>query len=310
MRNFVSGISPRHAPRLDMSEWLNSIFGDTASLGLCATTSVKGLFILEYGTYAGLACRWSRHFKIGIWASSASTAMIEMYFDSPCVQQVIPRRTHSAFRPITRLLGCDAQQFSRHGLQLQVGGPDECGRTTMLTAVTGSSYAQQQCSCGYSVTSPANNETSVYSNAMEVDFLHLYKFQGSNCFRPDQRNQSEPGLGAPYGKMFDPANVIPNPYEDGQQWNGTTVNGGEPGLSLYVRSKPVDTGDRSKDQMVPVGEISTPRDDIEYGSYRVNMKLPSLAGTVVGFFWVSIMRRAETSTLLTRSSSTSTTPKR
>lgn len=146
---------------------------------------------------------------------------------------------------------------------------------------------QDTCSCGYSVPSPAGNATLLYSNAIEVDFLHLSEFQGVDCFRPDLRNQSEPNVGAKYGKMFDPNNVIPNPYLDAEQWDGdTTITDAEPGLSLWVRHQPVDSTE-SRSQMVPVGEISTPRDDLEYGSYRIGMKLPSLAGTVTGFFWVS-----------------------
>lgn len=67
-----------------------------------------------------------------------------------------------------------------------------------------------------------------------------------------------------------------------KDYSGEGKQGGDPGLQLLVRS-----GDAVKDNVVPVGEIKSVRDDIMYGSFRASMKVTDVNGTCAAFFFVS-----------------------
>lgn len=74
-------------------------------------------------------------------------------------------------------------------------------------------------------------------------------------------------------------NVVANPLASWDAWTGEGVNGGDPGLNLWVNSSVVDG-------MVPMGEIDSVSMDMVYGSYRVSMKVTGTPGTCSAFFWV------------------------
>lgn len=58
------------------------------------------------------------------------------------------------------------------------------------------------------------------------------------------------------------------------------VNGGDPGLQLWVRSGEPRGGH------IPGAEIASARRDMLYGSFRAGMKYTGENGTCGAFFWV------------------------
>jgi len=139
-----------------------------------------------------------------------------------------------------------------------------------------------RCSCGYAVSSNAPNTSStiVYTQSLETDFLHLYNLKNNPCWQQQQYNVTAVAARGPQGKYATPRNVVLNPLVSWDTWTGDGVLGGDPGLRVWVNSSLV-AG------MVPMGEMVSLRDDMIYGSYRINMKVTGTSGTCGAFFWVS-----------------------
>lgn len=83
-----------------------------------------------------------------------------------------------------------------------------------------------------------------------------------------------------------------NPLPDEWEWGGEGINGGDPGLQLWVRNKAnlLQLQDNDDELAIKTGEMATLRDDMVYGSFRVGMKMSSSRGTCAAFFWVCSQR--------------------
>ncbi|KAF4553856.1 putative glycosyl hydrolases family 16 protein 6 [Elsinoe fawcettii] len=163
--------------------------------------------------------------------------------------------------------------------------------------------ARSACECGYSVSTTqastsnnvsANLSTQVFTEVIETDFLHVYalpNYSTSNTERIEAFgwqaqafNVSAQDARGPYGKSAEGENVLVNPIRNEYDWAGNGINGGDPGLQLWVRNKDnlLLTGD---DVSVRTSELAVLRDDMLYGSFRVGMKMSSIPGTCAAFFW-------------------------
>lgn len=142
------------------------------------------------------------------------------------------------------------------------------------------SLAVADCECGYSINGTNSTAFEVYTDLLENDFLHT---SGEDIkvfgWRPQEYNVSAKDARGTYGKEFSVANAELNPLKDAHLWSGDSVNGGDAGLKLWVRSD-LSSG------YVGGAELSTVRNDTLYGSYRVGMKLSGQSGTCGAFFWV------------------------
>jgi len=166
-------------------------------------------------------------------------------------------------------------------LALLAGKPDDdAAHTTDFEAQTplGTSAASS-CSCGYAVSSPSANTTTIYNQLLETDFLHLYSTSQNPCWQPQSYNVTAAAARGPQGKLATPKNIVPNPLPSWDVWEGDGVLGEDPGLRVWVNATEVDG-------MVPMGEMASVRDDVLYGSYRINMKVSGTPGTCGAFFWV------------------------
>ncbi|ORY19563.1 concanavalin A-like lectin/glucanase domain-containing protein [Clohesyomyces aquaticus] len=139
--------------------------------------------------------------------------------------------------------------------------------------------ATAYCECGYSVNSTNEADFAVYTDILENDFLHTYTTNFSSVgWRPQEYNVSKEDARGAYGKQFLPENVQGNPLKDKKAWSGDSEHGGEAGLQLWVR------GDHSNG-FVSGAEMTSVRNDLLYGSFRVAMKLSQSSGTCGAFFW-------------------------
>jgi len=120
---------------------------------------------------------------------------------------------------------------------------------------------------------------------LETDLLHL----GSNtnlvdniCWGPQVYNITANASRGVYGKDATSSNIITNPFpaSDAVIWSGQGINGGDPGLQLWVSGSLIDN-------MVPMAEIVSKRNDMLYGSFRVGMKITGIPGTCGAFFFAS-----------------------
>lgn len=80
--------------------------------------------------------------------------------------------------------------------------------------------------------------------------------------------------------QFDPNNVKLNRISNPTNWTGPGELGGDPGLQLSVGVG------ATPDGFTRCAQLNTVREDMIWGSYRVLLKLPSVAGTCSAFFWV------------------------
>lgn len=129
------------------------------------------------------------------------------------------------------------------------------------------------CSCGY-----AQDANVIWTDSIETDFTAVRDIETSQDWAVQKwtsaRNVSE----APYGRLREARNVVANPATGG---NGAVGKDGSPaGLQLFVRSVLEDDN-----ALVPVGEIFSKREDIQYGSFRAGIQASSVNGTVGAFFW-------------------------
>jgi len=128
---------------------------------------------------------------------------------------------------------------------------------------------------------PDASSTTVYTQSLETDFLHLYNLKNNPCWLPQEYNVTAAAARGPQGKYATTRNVVLNPLVSWDTWSGDGMLGGDPGLRVWVNSSLV-AG------MVPMGEMVSVRDDMIYGSYRINMKVTGIDGTCGAFFWVRV----------------------
>ena len=149
-------------------------------------------------------------------------------------------------------------------------------RPMLLTSIA----ARATCDCGYSVNSTSALPNAVFTELLESDFLHLENISSNDGWIPQAYNVSAIAARGPLGKSASLANVAANPISNQFDWGGVGAKGGDPGLQLWARAV-------IEDGMIGMGEITTERRDVMYGSIRVGMKVSNITGTCAAFFWVS-----------------------
>lgn len=122
-----------------------------------------------------------------------------------------------------------------------------------------SSLIAATCDCGFSINSTDSPKHQVFTNFIETDFTQAIL----GGWKPQSYYVAQPYAQGPYGKNATVHNVVPT----------------KQGLQLWVRNSSSDT--------VPMGEVSTERKDILYGSFRIKAKMTGINGTCAGLFWVS-----------------------
>lgn len=138
--------------------------------------------------------------------------------------------------------------------------------TTLLTlALSLAPHALADCACGYTVNKTHEPDSATFTDLLESDFLHTYDFSPSTArdmgWVVQEYNQTNSS--GPFGMAKRAENVIVNPIERIWDWGGDGVNGGDPGLQLWVRGEVVEGEDGVG--YVPTAEIVSERDDILYG---------------------------------------------
>ncbi|KAF2216151.1 glycoside hydrolase family 16 protein [Cercospora zeae-maydis SCOH1-5] len=146
-----------------------------------------------------------------------------------------------------------------------------------LLPLPGASAAN--CACGYTTPNGA-----FFTHALETDFLHVRDLarDTNSAWIPQAYNVTPARANGPWGKSSQVRNVVANPLRgDRDTWFGEGVDGGDPGLGLWVRSAlENDDGD-----MIPMSEIVSSRTDILYGSFRIALKPTPIHGTCGAFFF-------------------------
>lgn len=161
-----------------------------------------------------------------------------------------------------------------------------------------------RCECGYSINA-TNTSTpfALFTDFLETDFLHLYNLPDSIDIPASEAvgwavqayNISPNASRGPYGKAAELDNVVLNPLPTRDDWAGEGKLGGAPGLQMWVRGEQ-DLLSQAGNQMIRVGEINSLRRDMQYGSFRVGMKMSDVAGTCAAFFWVGLLLSREMTT--------------
>ncbi|KAF2667037.1 concanavalin A-like lectin/glucanase [Microthyrium microscopicum] len=130
---------------------------------------------------------------------------------------------------------------------------------TILYILTLTNLCQSQsCPCGYSVGN------SVFTEAMETDFTQVQSLNSiiGDWQVQDWRSNASADANIPYNRVTQYANVIA---------------GNSQGLQMMVRT--------ASDDSIGCSEIRTARNDIKFGSFRINMKTTPINGTCAAFFW-------------------------
>ena len=128
------------------------------------------------------------------------------------------------------------------------------------------------------------NKTTLYTDLIETDFLHLTNLTADTDWQPQNYTTTADASHSPYGKNASLTNVIANPLSNKNDWGGNGINGGDAGLQIIVRGGVPENG------LVPIGELDTMRTDMMYGTFRVGMKVTGVSGTCGAFFWVGLYR--------------------
>lgn len=159
---------------------------------------------------------------------------------------------------------------------------------TIIAFIILSHLVEADCECGYSINDTAKDRRSaLFTTLWETDFLHLSSVNPAVGWQPQAYNVSAEDARGPFGKIARVENVIPNPLKDPGSWNGAAVNGGDPGLQLWVRSELVKSGSGiTADRLIPAAEIDSMRTDLMYGSFRAGIKYTGVNGTCGAWFWV------------------------
>ncbi|KAL9595105.1 MAG: hypothetical protein Q9219_006648 [cf. Caloplaca sp. 3 TL-2023] len=129
------------------------------------------------------------------------------------------------------------------------------------------------CECGYTVNG------TLYTDLTESDFLHIKNINESGWL-PQTYTVDPKTARGPFGKDASPKQIALNPLKSRYDWAGNGINGQEAGAQVLVKG-----GDPGEGGMIPMGEMSTNRTDMLYGSFRAGIKLTGLPGTCGAFFW-------------------------
>lgn len=148
----------------------------------------------------------------------------------------------------------------------------------VLLLVTLVRKTNADCECGYSYS--INSTTHVFTELLESDFLHLANISLDTDWTRQGFNITPAVSRGPYGESLQISNVISNPLSNNFSYSGPSQLGGDAGLQLYVM------GGIPNDGLVPVAEVDSVREDMQWGSYRAAMKLTLIPGTCGAFFWV------------------------
>ena len=144
----------------------------------------------------------------------------------------------------------------------------------IFTTVAFLRSTRASCECGYTLN------TSLYTDLLESDFLHLPNITKDTDWQPQNYTVTAANARGPYGKNASLTNVLANPLKSQYDWAGEGANGGDAGLQLFVR------GSIPQDGLVPMAEIASLRSDLWFGTFRVGMKTTKTSGTCGAFFWV------------------------
>jgi hypothetical protein len=130
------------------------------------------------------------------------------------------------------------------------------------------------------VNKTSDSDSAVFTDLLENDFLHIDADNITEYgWRPQEYKVDSKASRGPFGKEFLVKNVETNPLKDDSKWSGEAEHGGDAGLELWIR------GDHSHGY-VSGSELVSVRDDCQYGSFRVGMKLSGENGTCGAFFYV------------------------
>jgi len=132
------------------------------------------------------------------------------------------------------------------------------------------------CECGYSVNA-TNQPHAVFTELLESDFTMLENITLDTDWVPQEWKVDKAASHGPFGRSTELKNVVSNPAKNGS--NSVGIDGGVPGLNLFVRATPSDA------TFVSVSEVDTNRTDMLYGSFRAAMQTTQINGTVAAFFW-------------------------
>lgn len=142
--------------------------------------------------------------------------------------------------------------------------------------------AAADCNCGYTISAPDSEKSATFTEVLETDFLHVVHFQSD--WIAQAYNVTPANSRGPYGKSAQIENVISNPIASPYDWSGPGIHGPNPGLELWSRAHFVEIPD-TDEQMIPMAEIVSTRNDVLYGSFRVGMKTTAVNGTCGAFFF-------------------------
>lgn len=154
-----------------------------------------------------------------------------------------------------------------------------------------------RCECGFTVNDTDKHPFALFTDLLETDFLHLEYLPNATTWnkpkfdigwQPQVYNVTPVAARGPYGKYVAASNVVANPISGAMNWSGPGALGGDPGLQVWARSRIHNLADGDHiDSLVGMGEITSLRDDMLYGSFRVGLKTSPVNGTCSAFFWVS-----------------------
>lgn len=143
------------------------------------------------------------------------------------------------------------------------------------------------CECGFLLNTTSSNSTSlgattIFTNILETDFLHLFTLKDTQDWIPQNYTVSPALARGTYGKNASLSNILTNPLQSAYDFTGIgTNNSGAGGLQLYVRSGSTATAG----SLIGASELVTNRSDILYGSFRAGMKVTPVNGTCSAFFF-------------------------
>ena len=140
------------------------------------------------------------------------------------------------------------------------------------------------CECGFTVNTTSDKQFAVFTDYFESDLLHDFTETSDNgttgipaSWCPQGYNAPARNVRGPVGMSRQVGNIIPNPMPN-RTWGGEPAHMGEAGMQLWVRQKLLNN-------MVPVAEVASSRDDMLYGSFRAAIKFTGTNGTAGTFAW-------------------------
>ncbi|RFU71988.1 concanavalin a-like lectin glucanase [Trichoderma arundinaceum] len=140
------------------------------------------------------------------------------------------------------------------------------------------------CECGFVAHGSAKQRRDgdgdgelLFTNMLESKFFELKNISRDGTWRRQQYNVSARAGRGEYGKAFALGNVYSIAGDSGSDSESVAGAGGD-GVGLVV-------GSTIEDEAIPVAELDTARQDMQYGSYRAGMKLTAVNGTCAAFFW-------------------------